>query len=224
MYKHNQKIKYNECLICFSSLLKKTTVSHLIYPMPICLDCIQRFSFINRTILFHQYPLHILYKYNDFFKGLLYQYKGMYDYALKDVFLCLYENELKKKYKDYVVAVAPSSKEDNQKRGFSPMETLSNSIFDNTFTGLYKVNNFKQSDYTFEKRKMVEKNLSIKDKEKLKGKNVLIIDDVLTSGETLKTCLMLVLSAQPKHVELLVLSTKQDLKELENRANTVLIK
>ncbi|MEE1284942.1 MAG: phosphoribosyltransferase, partial [Acutalibacteraceae bacterium] len=58
----------------------------------------------------------------------------------------------------------------------------------------------------------------------LKDKKVLIIDDVLTSGETLKACLMLVLSAQPKYVELLVLSTKQDLKELENRFNTVLKK
>ena len=41
------------------------------------------------------YSAYVLYKYNDFFRTTLYQYKALDDYALKDVFL---ENfpELKK--------------------------------------------------------------------------------------------------------------------------------
>lgn len=48
----------------------------------------------------------------------------------------------------------------------------------------------------------------------IKNKKVLIIDDVLTSGSTLLACLSLVLKYNPQRVELLVLSTKQNIEEL----------
>ena len=41
-----------------------------------------------------------------------------------------------------------------------------------------------------------------------KGKKVLILDDVITSGSTLHSCLLLVLAQEPQSVELLALSTK----------------
>ena len=44
----------------------------------------------------------------------------------------------------------------------------------------------------------------------LRGKKILILDDVVTSGSTLLTCLNLVLKYAPQKVEFLVLSTKQD--------------
>ena len=148
----------------------------------------------------------------------MYQYKGVYDYALKDIFLCLYKYELKEKYKDYIIVVAPSSKEDNLKRGFAPMEEIAKSVFDCVFNGLYKVTHYKQSDYSYEQRSQVNDKILIKNKEMLNGKKVLILDDVLTSGSTLKTCLNLVLTCHPKKIELMVLSTKQDLIDLEKRS------
>lgn len=217
MYKVNKRVQFNECLICSQILLKNMNILDFLYPIPICETCIRQFGFINKTIQFYHYPLHILYIYNDFFKALLYQYKGVYDYALKDVFLCLYKNELKERYKNYIVVVAPSSKEDNHRRGFAPMEEIAKTIFLHVFNGIYKLSKYKQSDYSFEERKKVKDKMSIMNKQMLKGKNVLILDDVLTSGSTLKTCLDLVLQCHPKKVELMVLSTHQNLEELEER-------
>lgn len=178
-----------------------------------------QFDIIDRTISFYHYPLRILYSYNDFFKSLLFQYKGQYDLVLKDAFLSLFLDELKEKYKDYIIVVAPSSKEDNLKRGFAPMEEIAKSVFDCVFNGLYKVTHYKQSDYSYEQRRQVKDKILIKNKEMLFDKNVLILDDVLTSGATLKTCLNLVLTCHPKKIELMVLSTKQDLKDLEKRSS-----
>ena len=214
MHQNNQKVKQDECLICFQPLLKDVSILHMITNIPICNQCIAQFEIIHWDIDFYHHPLHILYNYNDFFKSLLFQYKGQYDYALKDTFLCLFQDELKKKYKDHIIVVAPSSLEDNLKRGFAPIESIAKTIFNHVFVGLYKKEKYKQSDLRYEERKMVMDKIGIRNGEVLKGKKVLIIDDVLTSGSTLLTCLSLVSMQNPKSIELLVLSTKKKKEEL----------
>ena len=83
------------------------------------------------------YSTYVLYKYNDFFRTTLYQYKALDDYALKDIFL---ENfpELKKVYKNDTIVIIPSSQKDNVRRGFCPNEEIVKTISKNIFTGLYK--------------------------------------------------------------------------------------
>ncbi len=214
MYQNNQKTQSNECLICFEPLLKEISFVHIIKSLPVCSHCLKQFKILNIHILFHHYPLQILYLYNTFFQSLLYQYKGLYDYALKDTFLCLFSDELIKKYSDYVIVVAPSSQEDNLVRGFAPMEMIAKTIHQNVFTGLYKKEKYKQSDLRYQDRKKMKEKIGIKNGKQLKGKKILIIDDVITSGNTLLTCLSLVLLQKPQCVELLVLSTKKDIEVL----------
>lgn len=210
MYSNNQKTQSNECLICFEPLLKEISFVHILKSLPICYQCLNKFEVLNIHTLFHHHPLQILYFYNEFFQSLLYQYKGLYDYALKDTFLCLFSDELIRKYSNYVIVVAPSSKEDNLVRGFSPMESIAKTIWKNVFTGLYKNEKYKQSDLRYEDREKMKKKIGIRHGEQLKGKKVLILDDVVTSGNTLSTCLSLVLLQNPQCVELLVLSTRKN--------------
>ena len=169
---------------------------------------------IEQTINFYHYPLHILYHYNDFFKSLLFQYKGLYDHALKDAFLCLYIDELKKQYHDYIVVVAPSSEKDNEVRGFAPTQSIASCFSSHVFNGLYKKERYKQSDLSYAERKDVNQKIGIRDGNMLEGQKVLIFDDVVTSGSTLLTCLSLTLANHPKTVELLVLSTKKKIEDL----------
>lgn len=213
MYKNDKKTQCN-CLICHTPLLKEISLLHLLNHYSICLSCMKEFQILNKNISFYHHPMRILYFYNDFFKTLLYQYKGIYDYALKDAFLSLYSKELKMKYKDYIIVVAPSSNEDNQKRGFAPVESIFKSIHENVFTGLYKKETYKQSELNFVERSHVKDKIGIENGEMLRGKKILIVDDVLTSGSTLYTCLNLVLLYNPTHVELLVLSTRRNINDL----------
>ena len=71
----------NKCLICFNS------VEETIVPLKVCKSCINRFEVMEKTILLDKVEVLILYKYNDFFKEILYRYNGCYDYLLKDAFL-----------------------------------------------------------------------------------------------------------------------------------------
>lgn len=102
----------------------------------------------------------------------------------------------------------PSSQEDNELRGFAPVETIAQTFSSQIFNGLYKKEKYKQSDLSYQERKRVARRIDIRDGEKLKGKKVLILDDVITSGSTLHSCLLLVLAQEPQSVELLALSTK----------------
>lgn len=196
-----------ECLICFNDLHKDISLIHFVKDLPVCLSCLKKFDIIDHTISFHHYPLRILYSYNQFFQSLLYQYKGLYDLALKDVFLCLYKDELQKKYKDHEIVVAPSSSKSNEARGFAPMKEIASTIHNHIFTGLYKKEDYKQSDLSYDQRKKVKNKIGIKNKEMLRGKKVLIIDDVITSSSTLLACLDLVKTSYPASIELLVLSS-----------------
>ena len=210
MHTKYQTKQSDECLICFQPLLKEVSFVHLMRHVPICPSCMNKFEMIDKHIDFHHYPLWIPYYYNSFFKTLLFQYKGLYDQALKDAILSPIMPCLVHKYQNHIIVVAPSSKEDNEKRGFSPIETIAKTFSSHVFTGLYKREKYKQSDLSYEERKNVSSKIGIRNGEELKDKKVLILDDVVTSGSTLYTCLKLVLEYQPKSVELLVLSTKND--------------
>lgn len=214
MYTQYQAPQYHECLVCMTPLLQMPSFTHILHSLPLCLKCLNQFEVIDQVICFHHYPLRILYYYNAFFQSLLYQYKGLYDIALKDAFLCLYQKELRQRYKDYIVVVAPSAREDNERRGFAPIETLAYTFSKNVFSDLYKKEKYKQSDLSFEERKQVYQKIGICHGEILKGKKILILDDVITSGSTLLTCISLVSQYNPQCVELLVLSTKKNLSEL----------
>lgn len=209
-YKPQQDV----CLICFKPLLKEISLLNYVLPVPICSCCYHQFEVLNITIHFHHHPLTILYKYNEFFQGLLYQYKGLHDHALKDAFVSAIKCQCFIHFKDYIIVPTPSSEDDNRIRGFSPMEEIAKALSSRIFTGLYKKENYKQSNLSFEERKNVSDKLGIHRKNELTHQKVLIIDDVFTSGSTLKACLDLVLTANPQKVELLVLSTKRTREEL----------
>ena len=215
MHKKYQKTQSDECLICLTPLLKDISFAHLVKNFPLCSRCLNQFEIIDAHIDFHHYPLHILYSYNEFFRSLLFQYKGLYDHALKDAFLCLYHEQFQQKYQDYIIVVTPSAKEDNAIRGFAPIQTIAETFSTQIFTGLYKKEKYKQSDLSYEERKKVKQKIGIKNGSMLKGKKIMILDDVITSGSTLYRCLSLILQQEPQHVELVVLACSQKRKELK---------
>lgn len=204
MHQDNSK---RQCLICFGELMKDVSLYHFIYHPPICLKCLRSFKIIDRVFKLDGFSIRILYEYNDFFKKLLFQYKGQYDYALKDTFLNSWQGEFKEKYRDYLIVVAPSSNQDNLKRGFCPNESIMRGINNQIFLGLYKITNYKQTEN--HDRTGIKKVIRIKDGHLLTNKKILLFDDVITSSNTLLICLELIKQYNPKKIEILVLSSKQ---------------
>jgi predicted amidophosphoribosyltransferase len=191
------------CRICF----KEFNTGFIFKPI-ICSSCFSQFEIIDASEKVLNCNVKIIYAYNDFFKSLLYRYKGNYDYLLKDVFLSRFIYELRLKYCSYIVVFPPSNLEDDNKRGYNHIEEIVSSCKFNYLKVFYKKKYFKQSELKLLQRKHIYKDIGIDSNYNLKGKKVLLIDDVITSKNTIKACILLLKKCQVKKIEVLVLSKK----------------
>ena len=197
----------NRCLICFKNVEETINNNH------VCNDCLKQLEVIEKVIKIDGKECLILYKYNDFFKDVLYRYKGCFDYALKDVFLTNYILKLKFKYRRRKIVCAPSYFRDDKKRGFNHVKEISKLLNLEVIDCLEKVKNYKQSDQKMNERYHIQNVIRI-DKTKLKGvKRVLIVDDVTTSLSTLKTIIRLL----PTNIDIKILVLASNCRFVENK-------
>lgn len=203
----HQSDKNGQCLICFGSLDDDYNLYSLICHPAICQKCLHSFHRYNQAVAIDSHQATILYYYNDFFKNLLFAYKGKYDYALRDAFLNSYQPNLEKRYRNHVVAVVPSSTHDNKVRGFCPNQAIATTFSATIFKGLYKKTNYKQTSQ--KDRSKVREILAIDQGEILENRKVLIFDDVITSASTIKAAIALIEQYHPDSIEVLVLASNQ---------------
>ena len=199
----------NRCLICFK------TVEFSLTRKKVCNRCLSEFEIINKQLVIDDVEVLIIYKYNDFFKELLYRYKGCYDYLLKNAFFNDEVTRLKKKYKGRKIICAPSSKKSDKKRGYRHVKEIAKLLDLEIIDCLSKKKEYKQSDQKYEDREKIQNVIQI-DKKKVKGiKKVLIMDDVTTSLSTIRTIIRLL----PTEIDKKVLILASNCRFLENEKN-----
>ena len=190
------------CLICHK-VLEEDFNSLFSDNKKVCEECLKSFEKRNSKFVMEGVSGEIIYYYNEFFKDILYKYKGCFDYVLKDSFLCYELAKLKRKYRGYCIVLAPSNEDREKERGFNHLEEIFKSLNLKIIKCFKKTKNWKQSDKKYEERKEIQNVIKI-DKSCLNGvKRVLIVDDVLTSGSTIKTLIRLMPSYIDKKVVVL---------------------
>ena len=178
----------------------------------LCDNCYQKFLIRNEKFNIGKFKGKILYYYNDFFRDILYRYKGLGDCVLKDVFIFRKSEFLKKKYKGYSIVLAPSNEEVENKRGFCHLEEIFKALNMNIIKCFKKNKKWKQSDKNLAERINIQNIIKI-DKSMVKGvKKVLIVDDVLTSGSTIKS----MISQMPSGIDIKVLILASNCQILAN--------
>lgn len=203
------KAKYKSyCLICFHPLNDSSLHTLLTFSKVICEKCLKKFKIIHLTLNVLGVETLFLYEYNAFLKKLIYQYKGCYDYELKDVFFFQFKKEIQKKYKGYTIVYPPSNTKDDQIRGFRHIEQMIECLHFKHLNLFYKNKSFKQSSQSFIHRKDIASVIEIKSQLLSIHSKYLIVDDIYTSGSTLKTIIHLLLSHHiPKeNIKALILS------------------
>jgi len=133
------------------------------------------------------------------------------------VFLARYTTFLKFLYHNYIVVPVPSSKIDDQKRGFNHVVEMFKPLGLTMVSALEKTKNEKQSSKTKRNRLNIDNVLVGKNLEKLKGKNVLIVDDIYTTGATMYKAISIIKKAFPKQIKVLVMAKTIDLKQRKSR-------
>ena len=111
-------------------------------------------------------------------------------------------------YQDYIFVPAPSYITADEERGFNHVVEIIKSLDVKYLDCLIKTKNVKQSSLGFNKRKEIKKYIEIKEdlKDKLMGKNVVVIDDVLTTRSTISRCMYLIKQCKVKKISFLVIS------------------
>ncbi len=192
------------CKICFCDI-KKDSLHYFLNPC-ICQQCFNTFDPKLKSFKDNGISYFYIYEYDELIKKLLFQFKGCYDIELKDVFLERFKYLLRLKYHGYILVPLPSTKEDDESRGFNHVVEIFKSLSLPMERCIFKKVDFKQSDLSFKERIKVKDKLGIKNGEALTNKKVLIVDDVITSGSSIKAAISLVSLYNPLKIKVLVLA------------------
>lgn len=180
-------MKQDTCCICFQNIEQGLTIADWIaQDSCICGNCKKEFVRLQKQTTWQHIPIHIEYLYNDFLENLLYQFKESRDIALKEVFFYDCIKKINDKYRHYQIVIMPSSYEKIEERNFHHMLEMLNKCKLPIMDPFEKISNHKQSLQSFEERQNIGTYIRIKPNAKLLEKPILLVDDVITTGATIK--------------------------------------
>lgn len=198
------------CKICFKEIKIDDICSILDKDLCICNKCQNELEPIFIHFNIDEYKATAIYHYTPFVKNLIYTYKGCFDYELKDVFINLFFKEMKIRYKGYAIIPVPSYIKDDERRGFNHVIEAFKCLGLEILPIMEKTAHHKQADLGYEGRKEITKYLKIDSSVSLIDKRVLIVDDIYTTGATMRAAINLVSKLNPKEIRVLVLAKTND--------------
>lgn len=201
------------CKICFNKIYTNN-IHSLLYNEPICSKCLKELNPVFKKFKIEDVEALAIFEYNEVLKKLIYQFKGCLDYELKDVFIAYFNNELKEKYKNYYILPIPSFKEKDLKRGFNQVEEMFSSLKLPILKDvLIKKKDDNQHLKSYVERTKVKDNFLVTNKEILRNKNILICDDICTTGSSLKAAVDLIKPYVNKDLKIVVIAKREFSKE-----------
>ena len=194
------------CKLCFQPIEGASFGVLLNEKVSLCLRCYN--SFAPKMIRFptNGIPTYSLFPYNEAFRNALYRFKGCGDIELASIFTCRLSFILPLLFPGYVIVPVPSSPGHDEKRGFNQVEEIAKTIPLPFVNALSKPFEHKQSDMSAEMRRKVKQFLRLTHPERIRGKKVLLLDDVYTTGSTCAACLDLLKKGGAKKTKALVLA------------------
>ncbi len=211
-----QSLRYENqthiCKGCFNDFVDDSFHS-LFENEVICDKCFKEYKPVFKEFRINGIKCLAIYFYEDKVKENIFIFKGCHDYELKDTFLYYFKLEIRLRYFNYYLVPMPSSKLDDEKRGFNHVVELFKVLNLPFLNVLKKTKKHKQSNLSFEERKSVINFLEVENGEKIEGKNILLVDDICTTGSTLKAAIKLISPYKPRKIQILVIAKREFTKE-----------
>jgi ComF family protein len=193
------------CRICNKSYQHYPFFNKLPDGSFICNNCFSSFPIIHKKIILDDIEVYCIYAYRQPINTYLMDLKMKGDIALSKVFLAPFKNFIELKYRNYVILPIPSTSKSDKKRGFNHIVEISKTLSLPIKNIFYKAKDYKQTSQQFENRTEVQKVIKMKGSID-KNKKYLLIDDVITSGNTIKACIKLLKCYGVKKIKVLVIS------------------
>lgn len=192
------------CLRCFSKLEQNSLRYLLGNNQFLCKNCLNERKPKFSKFKIGSYDAYSIYRYDDIFRSTLFTLKGCGDIELAKTFLNPYEKEISLFFKGYILIPSPSYIDDDNERGFNHVEEIFKPLNLPIRKFILKKERIKQSDLNSSQRKQIINSLEVKSDINIKGLKVLIVDDVITTGSTVKAMIQLLEKYKPKKIKILV--------------------
>lgn len=196
----------NECLLCATQLIETTSWKSLFgleRQTKICVPCSK--SFQRADIIEENYVIEritSLYTYNEAMKDYLHQYKFLQDIALATVF----KNELQEALKmDAIIVPIPIHPEKKITRTFSHVEQLLIEANVRYESILEKTSREVMGEKSKAERLAMTTPFILKYNVKIQPKTYVLVDDILTTGTTLRHAATVLRKAGAQRVEAVTL-------------------
>ena len=206
------------CKLCFKDIKDNSINAILGKKYSLCPNCYKKLEPKFLSFKVDGVSGISIYEYNDDLKGLIYQFKGCYDFELKDIFLDRFKWAIKARFYDYLAVPVPSYKDDDLIREFNHVEEAFGGLGIKYAKVIEKTKRIKQCDQHKNDRAKIGNFLRIVNGEQIYKKKILLVDDIFTTGSTIKACISLLKQYQPKKIKVLVLC-KTTLKEHIAKSN-----
>lgn len=198
----------NTCFNCKS----KEAVAHLL-----CEDCLKKLDYVANEFKIDKYQAHAVYFYNETMKKLIADYKFNRNTSLSKVFSSIlydYARVHNLFEVDYILP-SPSSIQTINYRGFDHIKMICDYFIDDikpSYLNTFKKERDTKAQHTLSKD---ERSYNLKGAFKLDGdltgKSVLIIDDLITTGNTVKEMAKVLEKANVKEVTALAITSEHRL-------------
>ncbi|ANC78605.1 hypothetical protein ABE65_018100 [Fictibacillus phosphorivorans] len=171
-----------------------------------CFDCIRWEENESWTGILQQNRS--LYVYNDYMKEIIAKLKYRGDAEVVKAFYPVLSTEFKKISRDAILVPIPLSEERHYERGFNQAKLLAVGLKKHTEIVLKrKTHEKKQSKKTREERLSQKENpFEVIDSLKVKGQKVILVDDVYTTGSTLRYAAKVLIEAGARKVSSITLA------------------
>ena len=194
------------CKLCFKDINDDSLFNLTHNELDVCTRCFETIKPTFRRFEVKGYKGLSIYDYDEKIQALLYQFKGCFDIELYNLFFERYVRELRIWYLSYILVPVPSFEGDDKIREFNHVEEMFKILKLPMKKIIVKTKKVKQANRTSENRRQIKQFLEIADKSSLGGKKVLLVDDVYTTGSTVKACIELLETLHPKTIKVLVMS------------------
>jgi len=193
-----KRYEVRDCLLCNGALGEQVTWRTILtneYPRTICVECVDKFESIESQ---PNQPLFSLYKYNEQMKDFLHRYKFMHDVILAKVFRQTIHQSLSKK-KEIIVPI-PMHPQKLKERTFPHVDTLLKEANIPYKHFLEKITTDSQSSKSRQQRLHAPQIFALKENEDPRNKELILVDDITTTGMTIQHAKRILLEAGAKSV------------------------
>lgn len=194
--------------MCFKRIENKSFHSLFNGDYYVCEKCIEKLKPEFLCFKISKYKGIALYKYDALIKTKIFEYKKCEDYELKDIFISFYINELKIMFKDYVIVPVPSYKEKDEKRGYNHVIEIFKNLNFEIVNCIVKTENIDQKELNFKERQNIYKYMKLNNNYDLRNKRVLLVDDIITTGASMKAVIKLLEETNFKELKILTIAKR----------------